>query len=385
MELTQGTRPVAVGVEEEFHIVDLESRRLVPQADSLLSQLPREQFVAELQCSMVEANSRPCARLVDLAEDLAALRRRLVAAADGFGLGVVAAGTVPVADLESLKVTPNPRYEDMLDEYRLLVREQLICGTQVHVDIGDRDLAVHVGHRIAPWLPALIALSASSPFWLGLDTGYASYRTMLWSRWPTTGPLGAFTGAAEYDAMIEDLVRTGTISDPGMIYYDVRPSAHLPTLELRIADACPRLEDVVLLAGLFRAIVGGEVDAVTAGRPAPRVRTEVVRAATWRAARSGMEGGLVDPLDGTSVPAPQLLQGLLERCRERLEAAGDWDLVAELAQAALARGSSAARQRQAFSRGGAPNVVDTLITETRTNIGWLPGAGPNRSHQHRPQ
>ncbi|WP_236010092.1 carboxylate-amine ligase [Actinomadura physcomitrii] len=367
--MTQGIGPVAIGVEEEFHIVDLESRRLVPQADSLLSQLSCEQFVAELQCSMVEANSRPHARLVDLAGDLAALRRSAVAAADGLGLGIVAAGTVPVADLESLKVTPNPRYQDMLDDYQMLVREQLICGTQVHVDIGDRDLAIIVGRRIAPWLPALLALSASSPFWLGLDTGYASYRTMLWSRWPTTGPLGAFTGAAEYGAMIEDLVRTGTISDPGMIYHDVRPSAHLPTLELRITDACPRLEDVVLLAGLFRAIVGGEIDAVTEGRPAPHVRTEVVRAATWRAARSGLEGELVDPLDGTLVPAPQLLQGLLERYRERLEAAGDWDLVAELAQAALAHGSSAARQRQAFARGGPPDVVDTLITETRTNIG----------------
>lgn len=367
--MTQPTGPVAIGVEEEFHIVDLESRRLIPQADSLLSQLPRHQFVAELHCSMVEANSRPYTRLVDLAEDLAVLRGSVVAAAEGLGLGVVAAGTVPVADLESLKVAPVPRYERLLDEYQLLVREHLICGAQVHVDIGDRDLALHVGRRMAPWLPALLALSVSSPFWLGRDTGYASYRTMLWSRWPTTGPLGAFTCAAEYDAMIEDLVQSGTISDPGMIYYDVRPSAHLPTLELRVADACPRLEDVVLLAGLFRAIVGGEIDAMAEGRPAPQVRTEVIRAATWRAARSGLEGELVDPVDGTLVPARQLLRGLLERYREPLEAAGDWDLVAELTEAALARGSSAARQRQAFTRGGLPEVVDMLIAETRANIG----------------
>jgi carboxylate-amine ligase len=363
--LAQQTGTAAIGVEEEFHIVDLDSRRLTPQADSLLSQLPRDQFVTELQCSMLEANSRPHVRLVDLAEDLAGLRRSAVAAAEALGLGVVAAGTVPIADLESLKVASDPRYESMLDDYQLLVREQLICGAQVHVDIGDRDLAVHVGRRIAPWLPALLALSVSSPFWLGRDTGYAGYRTMLWSRWPTTGPLGAFTGAAEYDAMIGDLVRSGTISDPGMIYYDVRPSAHLPTLELRVTDACPRLEDVILLAGLFRAIVSGEIDAMAKGRPAPQVRTEMVRAATWRAARSGLEGELADPVDGTLVPARQLLLGLLERYREPLEAAGDWDLVADLTHAALARGSSAARQRQAFTRGGLPNVVDMLIAETR--------------------
>src|SRR4051812_93843 len=343
---------VAIGVEEEFHTIDLETRRLIPRADSLLAQLPRERFGTELQRSVVETNSRPYVRLIDLAEDLAALRRGVVAAAEGLGMGIVAAGTAPVADMDALKVTPDPRYENMLDEYQLLAREQLICGTQVHVDVGDRDLAVAVAHRVTPWLPALLALSASSPYWLGDDTGYASYRTLLWSRWPTTGPLGAFGSAADYDAAIADLVRSGVISDPGMIYYDVRPSSHLPTLELRIADACPRLEDVVLLAGLFRAIVVDEVDAITRGLPAPATRTEVVRAATWRAARSGLEGELVDPADGTPVPARRMVRGLLERQRSRLEATGDWDLVSELAEAALLRRSSAARQRQAFARGG---------------------------------
>jgi carboxylate-amine ligase len=376
--MAQPTGLVAIGVEEEFHTIDLETRRLIPRADSLLAQLPRKRFGTELQRSVVETNSRPYVRLIDLAEDLAALRRGVVAAAEGLGMGIVAAGTVPVADLDSLKVTPDPRYENMLDEYQLLAREQLICGTQVHVDVRDRDLAVAVANRVTPWLPALLALSASSPFWLGLDTGYASYRTLLWSRWPTTGPLGAFGSAAEYDAMIADLVRSGVITDPGMIYYDVRPSSHLPTLELRIADACPHLEDVILLAGLFRAIVVEEIDAVTSGRPAPAVRAEVVRAATWRAARSGLEGELVDPADGTPVPARQLLRRLLDRQRHRLEEAGDWDLVTELTEAALERGSSAARQREAFARGGLTEVVDMLVAETRANTDWVPGAGPAR-------
>ncbi|MDN3353789.1 carboxylate--amine ligase/circularly permuted type 2 ATP-grasp protein [Actinomadura sp. DC4] len=376
--MAQPTGLVAIGVEEEFHTIDLETRRLIPRADSLLAQLPRKRFGTELQRSVVETNSRPYVRLIDLAEDLAALRRGVVAAAEGLGMGIVAAGTVPVADLDSLKVTPDPRYENMLDEYQLLAREQLICGTQVHVDVRDRDMAVAVANRVTPWLPALLALSASSPYWLGLDTGYASYRTLLWSRWPTTGPLGAFGSAAEYDEMIADLVRSGVISDPGMIYYDVRPSAHLPTLELRIADACPRVEDVVLLAGLFRAIVVEEINAMLDGRPASPIRAEVVRAATWRAARSGLEGELVDPADGTPVPARQLLRRLLERQRPRLEEAGDWELVTELTEAAVERGSSAARQRQAFARGGLTEVVDMLVAETRANTDWVPGAGPER-------
>ncbi|MCW2887613.1 MAG: glutamate---cysteine ligase / carboxylate-amine ligase [Streptosporangiaceae bacterium] len=369
---------VAVGVEEEFHTVDLETRRLMPRADSLLQQLPADRFSGELQRSVVETNSRPFVRLIDLVEDLAALRRGVVTAAEPLGLGIVAAGTVPIVDLEALKVTPDPRYENMLEEYQILAREQLICGAQVHVDVGDRDLAVAVSHRVSAWLPSLLALSASSPFWLGMDSGYASYRTVLWQRWPTTGPVPSLESADEYDRMVQDLIRTGVITDPGMIYFDVRPSAHLPTVELRLCDACPRVEDVALLAGLFRALVIVEMDAVRTGRPQLPVRTELVRATTWRAARSGLEGELVDPLSGRPMPAGKVLRRLLHELRPTLENNGDWDLVAELAEASMARGSSAARQRRAFAGGGLEEVVDLLLAETRANTEWQPGAGPNR-------
>jgi carboxylate-amine ligase len=369
---------MAVGVEEEFHTVDLETRRLLPRADSLLEQLPANRFGAELQRSVVETNSRPFVRLIDLAEDLAALRRGVVAAAEPLGLGIVAAGTVPVADLDALKVTPDPRYENMLEEYQELAREQLICGAQVHVEVGDRDLAVAVAHRVGPWLPALLAISASSPYWLGSDTGYASYRTLLWSRWPTTGPVGPFESAREYDRLLDDLVKSGVISDQGMIYFDVRPSSHLPTVELRVCDACPRVEDVVLLAGLFRALVIRELDAIVSGAPARPVRTELVRAATWRAARSGLGGELVDPVGGTPLPAPALIRRLLAELRPTLERTGDWELVAELTEAALARGGSAARQRAAFAGGGPGDVVELLLAETRAHTQGPPGPRPAR-------
>jgi carboxylate-amine ligase len=370
---------VAVGVEEEFHTVDLATGRLMPTADSLLQQLPADRFGSELQRSVVETNSRPFVRLIDLVEDLAALRRRVVSVAEPLGLGIVAAGTVPIADVEALKVTPDPRYENMLEEYQVLACEQLICGAQVHVDVGDRDLAVAVSYRIAPWLPAMLALSASSPFWLGTDSGYSSYRTLLWHRWPTAGPAPRLESAAEHDRLVADLVRTGVITDPGMIYYDVRPSAHLPTVEVRLCDACPRVEDVALLAGLARALVLMELDAIEAGKPPPEERPEIVRAMTWRAARAGLEGELVDPVSGVPRPAVEVIRGLLGRLRPSLESAEDWDLVSELAEAALARGSSAARQRDAFTRGGLAEVVDLLVAETRANTEWEPGAGPART------
>jgi len=296
----------------------------------------------------------------------------------------VAAGTVPLVDPTALTTTATPRYDRMRHQYGVLVREQLICGTQVHVDVRDRDLAVAVAHRVAPWLPALLALSASSPFWSGTDTGYASYRTLIWRRWPTTGSPGRFASAAEYDRTVADLVRTGVISDPGMVYFDVRPSDHLPTVELRICDSCPQLEDVIMLAGLFRALVIRETVAAMTGGPPPKIRSELLEAATWRAARSGLEGDLVDPASSAPVSARRLIGRLLGDLRPVLEATGDWELVAALTESVLARGSSASRQRAACARGGLDEVVDALLAESRagtgSGAGTASGAGTMAAH-----
>jgi len=354
-----------MGVEEEFHVVDLETRELVPRAPELLDQLS-DDFTPELQQSVVEANSRVCASLGELRAEIGRLRAEAVAVADRFSLGIIAAGTVPLVDPSVLELTNNARFRQMHADYQLLVREQLICGTQVHVDVADRDLAVAVAARITPWLPVLLALSASSPFWLGLDSGYASSRSLAWQRWPTAGGSGA-TNAAEHDSIIAELVRSETISDPGMVYFDVRPATKLPTLELRITDSCPDIDGVVLLAGLFRALVRCESDAVTTGSTPQDFAVPLQRAAIWRAARSGLEGDLLDlPRSTRPVPAALAVAGLLEHVRPHLEAAGDWENVSELADRALGRGSSAAQQRRAFARRGRlADVVDLLLANTR--------------------
>jgi carboxylate-amine ligase len=356
-----------IGVEEEFHTVGLRTRRLTAEGGRVLAQLPAGSFTAELHQTMVEANSSPHVRLADLAADLAGLRRAAIDAAGRCGLGIVAAGTVPIADQGTGRLTANPRYEHMRGEYRMLVSEQLICAMHVHIGVPDRDLAVAVAHRVTPWLPALLALSASSPYWLRNDSGYASYRTLVWRRWPTARAPGEFASAADYDQTVADLVRSGVITDPGMIYFDVRPSDHLPTLELRICDSCPSLQDVVLLAGLFRALVSRESAAARAGRAPLSVRPELLEAEKWRAARSGLESDLVDPATASPLPAGQLIRQLLAGLRPALDASGDWEQVTELAEAALARGSSAARQRAAYASGGFTKVVDTLLAETRAD------------------
>jgi glutamate---cysteine ligase / carboxylate-amine ligase len=369
---------IRLGVEEEFHVVDLATRELVAQGPRILEQLPADTYSDELQRSVVESNSPVCEELATLRAALVASRRVLVETAGGQGLGIVAAGTVPLVDPLRLAVTPSVRYERMLADYQLLVREQLICGAQVHVQIRDRDLAVAIAQRVTPYLPILLALSASSPFWMGEDTGYASTRSLLWQRWPTAGLSGEISTAAEHDALVADLVASGTISDPGMIYFDLRPSAHLPTLELRVPDACPDVDDVVLLAGLFRALVRRERDAVLAGDPIQRRPAPLLRSALWRAARSGLEGALLDlPRSPRPVPAAAAVTRLLDDLRPQLEEAGDAEIVTVLADRALARGSSAAQQRAEYQRRGRlADVVDLLLRRTDPGDALLPGAAP---------
>jgi carboxylate-amine ligase len=362
-----GTSGLNLGVEEELHVVDLATRELVPRAPELLDQLDPAQYSAELHRSVVETNTPVADTLDELRDSIVRLRRTGLDVAAGHGLGLVSAGTVPLVDTDRLAVTPTSRFRRMLHDYQMLAREQLICGAQVHVGVADPDAAVSVAQRVAPALPTLLALSTSSPYWMGEDSGYASVRSLVWMRWPTAGDSGAVVSAADHEALVADLVASGTITDPKMIYFDVRPSAHVPTVELRVTDACPDVDTVVLLAGLFRGLVRRELAAYLAGDPLVATRPPVHRAAMWRAARSGLEGELLDlPRSPSPVPAAVAVQRLVEALRPDLEANGDWDQVSDLSAWVLSRGSSASRQRRALGRRGRlSDVVDLLLADTR--------------------
>jgi glutamate---cysteine ligase / carboxylate-amine ligase len=359
---------LTLGIEEEFHLVDLRTRQLTPRAGEVLSGLTGSSntYAAELQQTVVETNSRVCTTLPELHQHLGEVRAELVTVARGLGIGIASAGTMPLSMAEVM-LTETPRFRRMLADYQLLVREQLICGMQVHVGIADRDLAVQLLDRVGPWLPPLLALSVSSPFsHAGDDTGYASSRSLIWSRWPTSGSPGPLASAQEYDQMVENLVASGVISDKGMIYFDARPSSHVPTLELRVCDACHSVDTVVLIAGLFRAVVAREAALIAAGERSSAVHPTLQRAAMWRAARSGLEGELVDLHGLKSVPASVVLRQLLEELGPELEQNGDRELVGQLLEGALERRSAAARQRDALRRRGRfTDVVDLILAETR--------------------
>jgi glutamate---cysteine ligase / carboxylate-amine ligase len=357
--------PRTLGAEEEFHLVDLKTRRLTARASELLAELTAD-YVAELQRCVVETNTQVVDSLGGLRDELVRQRKVLVETASELGIGIVAAGAVPLAVPAEMRVTKTPRYRQMLADYQLLAREQLICGTQVHVGVGDRNEAVAVGHRVAAYLPTLLALSASSPFASdGSDTGYSSMRTLVWQRWPTTGLAAPAQSAEEYDQLVKDLVASGVITDAGMVYFDVRPAISAPTLELRVCDSCPSVDTVVLIAGLFRALVEREVEAARTGLAATILSPTLGRAALWRAARSGLEGELVDVSGVASRPASEVVTELVDSLRPQLEDNGDWDTVSELSRQALITGTSSARQRRALRRRGRlTDVVDQLIAET---------------------
>lgn len=369
------TSPLTLGVEEELHLIDLTTYRLAGRAPALLAQLPAEHFSSELQRTTVESNTSVCQSLSELRADIVSRRQQVVNVASIEGLGIAAVGTVPLSSAGDFELTSSGRFARMQEDYRLLVDEQLICGVQVHVGVANRDLAVQVAQRLSQDLPLLLALSASSPMWHGSDTGYASMRSIIWQRWPTSGMTGRMRSAAEYDNLLSDLIRSGVITDKKMAYFDVRPSAHVPTLELRVCDACPIVDDAVAIAGLFRAMVAAAIAQVEHDEPFVDIALPLHRAAMWRAARSGLTGPL---LDHTARPRPrpaaQVIGALLSRLRPQLEELGDWETVAELTHATLARGNSADRQRAMLAeRGRLHDVVLGVVSETQNTS---PSSGP---------
>ncbi len=356
------------GIEEEFHLVDPRTRATAPDAGTVLEGLSDTgggQYEKELHQAMVETGTAVCSTLAEARSELERLRAGVARAAAAAGRCVAAAGSVPLTDWSRQHITPSPRYRHMVEVYREIVGEQLVCGCHVHVGFSDRDRAVAVLNRVRPWLPVLLALSASSPFWTGRDTGYASYRTQVWGRWPSAGMPGRFASAAEYDRVVATLIDAGGILDAGMLYWDVRLSAGHETLEFRTADVCTTVDEAVLHAGLVRALASTCDREAERGAPIPPVRDEVLRAARWRAARYGVEGDLIDAVAGRAVQAGTLVEALLDYVGEALDATGDRDAVVAAARRILREGTSSTRQRRVFrATGRLEAVLDHVIAET---------------------
>ena len=364
---------LTLGVEEEFLIVDASTGELRSKAERLLTGAKvalGDDVTPELNLSQIETGTAVCTGLGEVRTQLVRLRREMAAAADAIGCRVVASGSHPSAHWKDQQINPTKDRYRMLEEvFQLTARKQLVCGSHVHVGIPDADLAIHAFNRVRLWLSPLLALTANSPFWMSVDSGYASYRTQVWSQWPLTDMPEPFASRADYDELVEELVAIEAIRDATFVYWDVRPSVRYDTLEFRIADSCLTVDEAVMLAGLVRGLTCTAAAEVVAGLPLKPVRREVVEAAKWRAARFGTEGSLVDIEAAQSRPAAEVVASLLDYMRPALEELGDWDEVSALVEQTLGRGNGAARQRAAFARGQSlGDVLDFLITETTSGV-----------------
>ncbi|MFT4215738.1 MAG: glutamate--cysteine ligase [Micropruina sp.] len=379
--------PVTFGVEEELLVVERRSGRPVPVGDTVVRRarrlldgcaddLPGTAIEHEFKREQVEIGSLPCHTTAELTRQLRDLRRALATAAAESDAGVAAIATCP------FKVRPTPtddaRYRRMASEFGQLSRQQLTCGQHVHVQVGSRDEGVGVIDRLPRWLPTLLALSANSPFWQGQDTDYASFRTIMWGLWPTAGPAGPFGDAAGYDAAVADMIRSGAALDDGMIYFEARLSARYPTVEIRTADVCTRLDDAVLIAALCRAMVSTAARAWTQGERPDALPPQWRRAASWRAARSGLTGGLLDPSSRTVVAARDAVNALVADVRDALEDTGDLELVTDGVDRLFRSGTGAERQRAALRGSGSLGAVVTDAVRRTDGLRCKLVAGPTR-------
>ena len=345
------TTTPTLGVEEEFLLVDPTSGAPVARNKSVADRAAEHgvELQLELTSCQVETATGVVTETDELREQLVRLRRTAANAAERTRAQLLAVGLPPTLPRE-FPVTDTPRYRDIGEMFGMIAHEQGICGAHVHVAVPDRDAAIAVSNRLRPWLPQLLALTANSAIYRNTDTGHASWRSVLWARWPSAGPPPQFGSAEEYDAAVQLLCDTGVMRDPGMVYWDVRPSANFPTVEVRVADVPATVAETVLFAALVRGCVTTALDDARRGEHTLSLAPFLLKAAYWKAARDGLDGDGVDLQNRATAPALELLEGLVDRVRPALEAAGDYELVTTGLARIAELGNGAMRQRRAWER-----------------------------------
>ena len=365
-----------IGIEEEYLLVDPETRNLAEDPPATILEECRkrigDQVTPEFLRSQIEVGTKICTSIAEAKEELQSLRCCIRDVAEAHGLAVIAASTHPIADWDLQKHTEKDRYNILAQSMQTVARRLLICGMHVHVGIEDDDLRVDLMGQVSYFLPHLLALSTSAPFWRGRETGLKSYRMAVWNEMPRTGLPPQFDSYGEYRRLVEILVGTGVIEDATKLWWDVRPSDKFPTLEMRMTDICTRMEDAISIAACYRCLL----------RMLWRLRRNnqrwrqydrfMIAENRWRASRYGIDEGLIDFGKARIVPFPELIEELITLIREDAEF---FDCVAEIehVREILERGTSAHKQVEVWQEAcqagkedadALRDVVDMLIEET---------------------
>ena len=341
---------ITLGVEEEFVLLDASTGDTVPAGPDLVRMLGGEPGVQqELMQFQVETGTRVCSGLDDLGRELVRLRRLAAAAAAHLGCRLVASGVAPYRTPGLAALTCQPRYQELARRYGPVVADAGTCACHVHVGVPSRDLGVQVLARLRPWLAPLLAITANSPIADGHDTGWASWRYPIHTRWPTAVPPAAWPDAAAYDTAVRRLIGSRAALDERNVYFLARLSPRYPTVEVRVADVCLDAGTAVLAAALIRALVATALAEARRGTPVATAPAGQVAAALAAAARQGLAGTGVDPFTGQAVDAPALRSRLLDHVRPALSDHGDTETVTRLLHRLDQRGTGAARQRALFT------------------------------------
>lgn len=369
-----------VGVEEEYFVVDRSTRDLVPDLpEELKTELehpPLGMTSPEFIRSQIEIGTPVSRDIAELTENLGALRRFVSDVVSEHGMAIIAASTHPFAVWGQQRHTDKERYRLLEQALQGVVRRLLICGMHVHVEIGDEDLRIDLMNQVSYFLPHILALSSSSPFWEGDDTGLKSYRPAVFRALPRTGIPDEFNDWSEYQRHVQVLVKTGVIEDSTKLWWDIRPSARYPTLEMRSSDICTRYLDGISVAAVYQALLMMLYDRRKHNQKWRVYSPMLIAENNWRAQRYGVEESLIDFGRGELVPMGQLVEEIISHIGDAASSVGSLDDVLRIRDIA-ANGTSADRQRSVYQEalaGGAETeealraIVDHLIEETMEDL-----------------
>jgi carboxylate-amine ligase len=361
---------LTIGIEEEFQIVDAQGQ-LKSHIETLLAAAGGrmgEQLKREMMQSVVEAGTKICADVSEAREEILKLRGTIAGLLRPAGLRIASAGTHPFSHWQDQEVTEHERYKILEEELQDVIRELLIFGLHVHVGIPDRELRIQVMNEARYFLPHLLAISTSSPFWLTRITGLKSYRQIIWQRFPRTGVPPDFSSYDEYENFVELLVKTRCIDDGKKIWWDLRPHAVFPTIEFRVCDAATRVDETLCIAALTQAICAKLLVLRARNQGFRRYAPSLIQENKWRAVRGGMDAKLIDFGKQTEVPMRDLAVELLEFIDDVVDALGSRREV-EYLQTIVREGTSADRQLRVFAASGhLHRVVDHIAEETIAGV-----------------
>ena len=372
--------PFTIGIEEEYLVVDRETRDLMndppPELWDSLREVLGSQVTPEFLKAQIEVGTKVCAKLSEAREDLATLRRDLSRVVSEYGAAIIASSTHPFANWSEQMTTEQPRYQRVAADHQQVARQMVICGMHVHVGIDDDHLRIDLMNQVRYMLPHLLALSTSSPFWAGTDTGLLAYRLIIFRNLPRTGAPEEFESWGEYQRTVQILVDAGIIEDASKLWWDIRPSARYPTLEMRVSDVCTRLDDAMSVAALYLCLLGFLFRLRRRNQRWRVYSPFLISENMWRAQRYGVDGTLIDFGRGELVQFADLIEEAIEMVAQD---AVEFDVVDQLrhSRTIVRDGTSAHRQlavhKEALEAGAGEHealqaVVDHLIEDTLFGI-----------------